>query len=42
MVEQSHHIQEVNVHQRKLHATNEAKKDTTAVYADPGQGCQSP
>ena len=33
-VEQSHHIEEVNVQQRKPHATNAAKKDTTLVYAD--------
>ena len=33
-VEQSHHIQEVNVWKRKPHATNMAKKDTTAVHAD--------
>ena len=33
-VEQSYPIQEVNVQQRKPHATNVTKKDTTAAYAD--------
>ena len=39
-VEQSHHIQEVNTQQRKPHATDVAKKDTMAVYADPRVGPQ--
>ena len=34
-VEQSHHIQEVNVQQTEPHATNAAKKKTTAVYSGP-------
>ena len=34
-VEQSHHTQEANVQERKPYATNVAKKDSTAVYADP-------
>ena len=32
-VKQSHHIQGVNVQQRKPHATNVAKNDITTVYA---------